>query len=101
MESGGKFMDHYRTEHKCRSCGSSNLQSILAFGETPLADRLLTAEQLKQPEYTAPLTLAFCPECSLVQILETVKPEILFGAEYPYFSSVSQALLDHSRKNAL
>lgn len=94
-------MDHYRTEHQCRSCGSSNLQTILAFGETPLADRLLTAEQLKQPEYTAPLTLAFCPECSLVQILETVKPEILFGAEYPYFSSVSQSLLDHSRKNAL
>lgn len=94
-------MDHYKTEHQCRSCGSSNLQTILAFGETPLADRLLTAEQLKQPEYTAPLTLAFCPECSLVQILETVKPEILFGAEYPYFSSVSQSLLDHSRKNAL
>ncbi len=49
----------------------------------------------------APLTFAFCPDCSLVQILETVKPEILFGQEYPYFSSVSQALLEHSRKNAL
>ena len=35
--------------------------------------------QLDQPELTAPLTLAFCPDCSLVQILETVKPEVLFG----------------------
>jgi SAM-dependent methyltransferase len=94
-------MEHYQTEQRCRSCGSSNLQTILDFGQTPLADRLLTAAQLDQPELTAPLTLAFCQDCSLVQILETVKPEVLFGEEYPYFSSVSQALLDHSRKNAL
>jgi SAM-dependent methyltransferase len=94
-------MDHYRVETQCRSCGNEGLQTILAFGETPLADRLVNADQLHQPELTAPLTLAFCPACSLVQILETVKPEILFGQEYPYFSSVSAALLDHSRKNAL
>jgi SAM-dependent methyltransferase len=93
-------MDHYQVESKCRSCGDSRLETILAFGETPLADRLITAEQINQPELTAPLTLAFCPNCALVQILETVKPEILFGQEYPYFSSVSQSLLEHSRKNA-
>ncbi len=94
-------MNHYHIERQCRSCGSSNLQTILSFGDTPLADRLLAAEQLTQPELTAPLTLAFCPDCSLIQILETVKPEVLFGQEYPYFSSVSQALLEHSRQNAL
>ncbi len=94
-------MNYFHTERQCRSCGSSSLQTILAFGNTPLADRLLTAGQLSQPELTAPLTLAFCPECSLVQILETVRPEVLFGQEYPYFSSVSQALLEHSRQNAL
>jgi SAM-dependent methyltransferase len=35
-----------------------------------------------------------------VQITETVSPEILFGEDYPYFSSVSPALLQHSRQNA-
>ncbi len=94
-------MDHYKTEDHCRSCGSGSLQVILPFGETPLADRLVNADQLDQKDLTAPLTLAFCPDCSLVQILETVKPEVLFGDEYPYFSSVSQALLEHSKKNAL
>lgn len=94
-------MAHYVIEQKCRSCGSDKIQTILSFGETPLADRLLTQEQLAQPELTAPLTLAFCPDCSLVQIIETVQPEVLFGEEYPYFSSVSNALLEHSRKNAL
>jgi len=93
-------VDHYQVEQQCRSCGSDHLQTILAFGETPLADRLITADQLNQPELTAPLTLAFCEKCSLVQILETVRPEILFGQDYPYFSSVSQSLLEHSRKNA-
>jgi len=90
----------YRTEKCCRSCGASTLQTIISFGETPLADRLLTSEQLDKPELQAPLTLAFCTECALVQILETVDPEILFYAEYPYFSSVSPSLLRHFGESA-
>lgn len=92
---------HYQVEHQCRSCGYSEPELILSFGSTPLADRLLSAEQVGFPELTAPLTLVFCPRCSLVQISETVKPEVLFGEEYPYFSSVIQTLLRHSRENAL
>jgi SAM-dependent methyltransferase len=79
----------------CRSCGNPNLDLIISFGYTPLADGLLTKEQLEQPEYTAPLDLAFCPNCGLVQITEIVPPEILFCREYPYFSSVSPSLLKH------
>lgn len=92
---------HYQEITKCRSCGSTDLQEILSFGETPLADRLVTNQQLTEKEYTAPLDLVFCPDCSLVQILQTVEPAILFGEEYPYFSSVSASLLRHSRENAL
>lgn len=84
----------------CRSCGERNIIPILDLGETPLADRLLTAEQLDQPEFFAPLKLMFCPGCSLVQISETVSPEILFGDDYPYFSSVSPALQEHFRQSA-
>ncbi len=79
----------------CLSCGSQNLQSIIDFGYTPLADGLLTKDQLDQPEYTAPLELAFCPDCGLVQITVSVPPEILFCRDYPYFSSVSPSLLKH------
>jgi SAM-dependent methyltransferase len=90
----------YKNETTCRSCGSSNLETILAFGETPLADRLLREDQLDDPELTAPLTLVFCHDCALAQIKETVDPEILFYAEYPYFSSVSQSLLKHFGQSA-
>ena len=93
-------MKIYKNEESCRSCGSTNLEVILSFGETPLADRLLREDQLDEPELLAPLTLVFCNACSLVQIRETVDPEILFYAEYPYFSSVSQSLMRHFQESA-
>lgn len=79
----------------CFSCGNHDLELIISFGYTPLADGLLYKDQLELPEYTAPLDLAFCPECSLVQITESVPPEILFCRDYPYFSSVSPSLMKH------
>ena len=88
------------TETACRACGGEDLAPILSFGASPLADRLLRADQLAEPDVAVPLTVVFCPACSLVQIAETVEPEVLFGGDYPYFSSVSGTLLAHSRANA-
>lgn len=88
------------SEFKCRACNSTGVEQILSFGTTPLADALITKEQLNSAEITAPLQVAFCPRCSLVQITETVPPEILFGRDYPYFSSVSKGLLAHFAKSA-
>ena len=85
----------------CRSCGGADLQPVLHLGETPLADRLLRAEDLGQPEPTASLALVFCPACGLAQIDETVAPEVLFGVDYPYYSSVSPALMQHFEASAL
>lgn len=85
----------------CRSCGSRSLSTFLDLGVTPLSDRLRTRQQLRENEPAFPLRVAFCSDCGLVQITETVDPEILFADAYPYYSSFSQALLDHSRANAL
>jgi len=82
---------------QCRSCGRPGLELVLSLGDTPLANSLLTEEQLNQPESTYPLDLAFCPCCSLVQITETVPPEKLFR-EYLYFSSFSDTMLRHARE---
>ncbi len=65
---------------------------MLSLGETPLANALLTTHELDLPEAKYPLDLAFCPECFLVQILETVPPETLFS-NYPYFSSFSDTVV--------
>src|SRR5262249_43002285 len=78
----------------CRSCGFRDLVMILSFGTTPLANRLLTRAQLRDVEPTYELTLVFCRQCPLVQMLETVPPETLFR-EYAYFTSFSDTMLRH------
>ncbi|MBO0350580.1 class I SAM-dependent methyltransferase [Phormidium pseudopriestleyi FRX01] len=83
----------------CRSCGKTGLKLILSLGETPLANRLLTSDQVTEPEPKYPLDLAFCPHCTLVQITETVPPEQLFR-DYVYFSSFSNTVLENAKKIA-
>lgn len=81
----------------CRSCKSSELNSIISLGRTPLANALLTPEDLNCSEESFPLDLVFCPNCTLVQITETVPPEKLFR-EYLYFSSFSDTVLQNARE---
>jgi SAM-dependent methyltransferase len=90
----------YSTIKGCRSCGIRDLRPVMSFGETPLADALRTADQRGEPEIRVPLDLVFCPACALLQIAQTVNPEILFCRSYPYFSSVSPALMRHFSDSA-
>lgn len=81
---------------QCRACGCEPLHPVLSLGDTPLANALLTADQLHDPEPLLPLQLAVCRECTLLQITHTVPPEALFR-HYAYFSSVSDELVRHAR----
>ncbi|MGF1474615.1 MAG: class I SAM-dependent methyltransferase [Geminicoccaceae bacterium] len=91
----------YRIETACRSCAGTDLAPVLALGNTPLADRLVTADMLATSDPTVHLDLVCCASCGLVQITATVQPDILFGQTFQNFSSVSYALLAHSMENAL
>ncbi|WP_425092188.1 NAD-dependent epimerase/dehydratase family protein [Tropicimonas sp. S265A] len=84
----------------CISCGTSGLLPVLDLGPMPRSDGLLRADDLKRSENLVPLRLAFCPVCSLSQLLEVRPPEEMFGDDYVYFSSVSEDLLKHSRDHA-
>lgn len=84
----------------CHSCRKSGLKPILDLGQMPRSDGLIPHTNLNGQEPRWPLELAFCPNCTLVQILESVAPEVLFGEDYLYFSSFSDELLKHSRENA-
>ena len=79
----------------CRSCGYQELQRFLSLGCTPLANALITEDQLGTTEETYPLELAFCSRCTLVQLTESISPEKLFR-EYVYFSSFSETMLHHA-----
>ena len=84
----------------CRSCGGTLLREILDFGNSPVADVLLDEEDLAQEDLRYPLKLVFCPVCTLVQITENVPPDILYGGNYPYYTSVNQTMVEHFTKSA-
>jgi len=72
----------------CRSCDGTRFAPVLDLGATPLANALLGPSDVDKPEGRYPLCVVFCETCSLVQITETVPPEVLFS-NYVYFSSFS------------
>jgi hypothetical protein len=80
----------------CRSCSGNELHIILDLGSQPIANALLDEEDLNQLEAEFALSVAFCPACALLQVTETVPADVLYRRQYPYFSSSSPALLQHS-----
>lgn len=65
----------------------------------PLANALLTSDQLSDAEPSYPLELVRCHDCSLVQITETILPARLFR-DYVYFSSFSDTALENAKSIA-
>ena len=82
--------------HECRSCESTALHVVLDLGNHPISNALLSPPLTTASEPHFPLQLAFCENCALLQLTETVPPEILYQRDYPYYSSSYPALLSHA-----
>ena len=82
----------------CRFCGGA-LHDFVDLGMSPLCESFLSADQLDAMEPFYPLKVMVCGNCLLAQVKEYVAPERIFR-EYAYFSSYSQAWLDHARRYA-
>lgn len=78
----------------CGGCGGRRLDTFLDLGTSPLADAFPTAPG---PEQRHPLRLAVCPSCWLVQLLDVVDDELLFGADYGFYASTSPSLAAYDR----
>ena len=81
---------------ECRSCQSRSLHIILDLGNHPPSNALLPSAAAAEKEERYPLQLAFCADCAMLQLTETVPPEILYQRDFPYYSSSSPALLQHA-----
>ena len=79
---------------RCRACDGADLVPFLDLGETPVANALLRAPDDVAP--TFPLQVGVCTACSLVQLLHVLPAEDVFDESYPYFSSYSDSLDQHS-----
>ncbi len=84
---------------KCRFCQTPLQHVFIDLGLSPLANGYLTADELSSSQTYYPLQVFICSKCLLVQLPDTVSPEILFK-EYLYFSSYSDTWLTHARNYA-
>ncbi len=75
----------------CRLCGATLAQTLVDLGAMPLANRLLTREELSRPEPRYPLHARVCGACFLVQVDNVASSQDIFG-DYTYFSSYSAKL---------
>jgi SAM-dependent methyltransferase len=82
---------------KCRVCSSKTIK-FFSLGQMPLVNSFLKEEEITSEEKFE-LSVSFCPECFLVQLMENVPPERLFR-DYIYFSSTSKSFLEHCKENA-
>lgn len=79
----------------CRFCGG-RLAEVVDLGMSPLCESFLAADQLNRMEPFYPLKVRVCEQCFLMQLDEYVSPSEIFN-EYAYFSSYSDAYLEHAR----
>lgn len=82
----------------CSACGCEDLDQFLDLGLSPVADAYTTIPGEPSPEL--PLQVAVCAKCKLVQLLEVVDGDTLFGTGYSFYSSASPPLSSYHEKYA-
>jgi SAM-dependent methyltransferase len=83
-------MEHRVKRTTCSACGAGDLEMFLDLGPSPIADAYTENFGLDAPTY--PLQVAACPKCRLVQLLEVLDADVLFGTGYSFYSSASPPL---------
>lgn len=72
---------------------------ILDLGYTPISNAYLAEEDLEKPESSYPLVLYFCRNCSLAQLLDVVRSDLIFK-NYHFMTTASPPSVEHFRKYA-
>jgi hypothetical protein len=78
----------------CRVCKNKKIVPFFDLGKQPLANSLL--KRLDEQEMFYPLSLSWCPGCSLVQLNQTVEPKELFS-KYVWVTGTSKIAREFSK----
>jgi SAM-dependent methyltransferase len=87
-----------RAAPPCRFCGAPLTETFADLGMSPLCQTQIAAADLNRGENFYPLHARVCTACWLVQLEEYVAPDVIFGRDYPYFSSYSDSWVEHARR---
>jgi SAM-dependent methyltransferase len=82
---------------RCRFCRFPLSRTFVDLGATPLCESFLSARDVNGMEPFYPLHAYVCSNCYLVQVPAVVSAREIF-TEYAYFSSFSDAWLEHARE---
>ena len=83
----------------CRLCESKKLELAVPLLPTPVAEKYLEKNELKNEELFCPLDLYMCLSCGHVQLLDIVEPNFLYS-NYTYSSGRSKGLVNHFKEYA-
>lgn len=89
----------HRIRQECRACGSRRLERFLELGPQPLANAFPRSPREFAAEAVYPLDVHFCGECSLVQVMDVIDPEVLFR-DYIYVTGTSTTIAEHNVRYA-
>lgn len=84
----------FRHRDTCRLCCSKNLVKVVSLTPTPPANAFVSKNRLDEKQECYPLDLWFCRNCSHLQLLDVVDPDVLFS-EYVYVSGTSPVFIKH------
>jgi SAM-dependent methyltransferase len=87
-------MTSIRRRSTCRLCDSRNMAHAFSLTPTPPANAFVPAEAVSVAQDVFPLELFFCEDCTHLQLVDVVDPELLFG-NYVYVSGTSPSFVRH------
>lgn len=88
----------YRQITGCRICGTERLDVLLELGTQFLTG--VFPRSPDEPLTKGPLTLVWCADCGLVQLLYSYERTELYGAHYGYRSSLNRKMVTHLEEKA-
>lgn len=77
----------------CRSCSSSDLDSVLELGNQKLTG--VFPKSIDQDISCGPLSLAWCKSCNLLQLFHSYDPDEMYGENYGYRSGLNSIMVNH------
>ncbi len=78
----------------CRLCDSSQIKLVIPLEEIPLTEKYLNEEELSKSTQTFQMDVYMCLDCSHVQIIDVINPDILWD-DFTFRTGQAQIIIDH------
>ena len=82
----------------CRTCKSTDLTKAFDLGKQKLTGIFPKSKNEKVP--SGSLAMTFCNNCKLLQLENSFDPDVMYGENYGYMSSLNKSMVNHLKKKS-